>query len=137
MLHCLRKGINLSGNGKDSAPMAMDSYLNKTYDALLSSQLTRPTPWLPAISEMRSLTVPLRGKQWLHLEPLGKLGSNLDYLTHHWKRSLRVFIAMMKHHDKKQVGKKGFMLLILLYHCSRLKEVRTGIQIRQEPGGRS
>lgn len=37
---------------------------------------------------------------------------------------------------KEQLGKKGFIGLILL-HCSlSLKEVRTGANTEQEPGGR-
>jgi hypothetical protein len=49
----------------------------------------------------------------------------------------RVTMAVMKHHDQKQVGKKRFIWLTLPRHSSLLKEVRTGTQLGQEPGGRS
>ena len=38
---------------------------------------------------------------------------------------------------KKQVGKKGFIQLILPHCCSSPKEGRTGTQAGLEPGGRS
>jgi len=49
---------------------------------------------------------------------------------------VRATTAVMKHHDQKQFGKKGFLCLILPYHCSSSKEVRTGTQTGQEPEGR-
>ena len=50
---------------------------------------------------------------------------------------VRVTIAVMKHHDQGNLGKKGFIQLTLPYHCSSSKEVRTGTQTWQEPAGRS
>ena len=47
---------------------------------------------------------------------------------------VRVTIAVMKHHDP---SRKGFIWVTLPNFCSSLKEVRTRIQIRQNPGGRS
>jgi hypothetical protein len=47
---------------------------------------------------------------------------------------VRVTIAVMKHHDQKQLGEER---VYMAYQCSSLKEVRTGTQARQEPGGRS
>lgn len=39
--------------------------------------------------------------------------------------------------NKKQVGEEGFIQLTLLDHSPSLKEVRTGTQGGQEPGGKS
>jgi hypothetical protein len=51
---------------------------------------------------------------------------------------VRVSIAVMKHQDQKASwGKKMYIPLPLPYLCSLLKEVRTGTQTGQEPGGRS
>lgn len=44
-------------------------------------------------------------------------------------------IAVMKHYDQK--GRKGFIVLMLSYHMSSSKEIRTGTQAWQEPGGRN
>ncbi|ERE75254.1 hypothetical protein H671_4g12780 [Cricetulus griseus] len=46
-------------------------------------------------------------------------------------KKLSVSIAMRKHHDQKQLGKKR-IYLTFPYHSSSLKEVRTGTQARQE-----
>jgi hypothetical protein len=35
------------------------------------------------------------------------------------------------------IGRKGFIWLTLPQHCSSLKAARTGMQMVQEPGGRS
>ena len=46
-------------------------------------------------------------------------------------------VAATKHRDQKsKLGRKGFIRITLPQHCSSLKEVRTGTQARQEPGGR-
>jgi hypothetical protein len=59
--------------------------------------------------------------------------------SHQWHQRecilIRFSIAVMKHHDQKQLGKKGFILLTP--HNSSLKAVRAGTQAGQEPGGRS
>ena len=48
-----------------------------------------------------------------------------------------VSVAMAKHHNQKQLGRKGFIGLSLLPHyCSSLKDIRTGTQTGQEPRGR-
>lgn len=49
----------------------------------------------------------------------------------------RVSIAVKNHHDKNKLGRKEFIWLIFPYHCSPLKEVRTGTHTEQEPGDRS
>jgi hypothetical protein len=50
---------------------------------------------------------------------------------------VRVSIVVIKYHDQSNPGRKGFIWLILHHHCSLLKEVKTGIQIEQDTGGRS
>jgi len=50
---------------------------------------------------------------------------------------LRVTIAVIKHHDQSNLGRKGSIWLTLPYHCSSMKEIRTGTQTGQESGGRS
>jgi hypothetical protein len=51
---------------------------------------------------------------------------------------VRVSAAARKHHDQKnKLGRKGFIHLTLPYCCLSTKEVRTGTQSGQEPGGRS
>jgi hypothetical protein len=50
---------------------------------------------------------------------------------------LRVTIAAMKHYDQRNVGRKGFIQLILPRCCLSSKEIRAGIQTGQDPGGRS
>jgi hypothetical protein len=40
--------------------------------------------------------------------------------------SVQVIIAAMKHLYERYFGIKGFIWLTLPYHCSSLKEVRTG-----------
>lgn len=35
---------------------------------------------------------------------------------------------MMKHHDQRNLGRKGFVWLVFPHHCSPLKEVRAGTQ---------
>jgi hypothetical protein len=49
--------------------------------------------------------------------------------------SVRVTIAVTKHHDQNNLGRKGFIRLTLPHHCSSSKESRTGTQAGQEPGG--
>jgi hypothetical protein len=44
---------------------------------------------------------------------------------------------MMKHHDQKQQEEEIIIWHMLPHHCSPLKEIKTGIQTGQEPGGRS
>ena len=48
-----------------------------------------------------------------------------------------VSIAEIKHHDKKQFGRKRFICLMFLHHSPLMKEVRTGTHTGQESGGRS
>lgn len=50
---------------------------------------------------------------------------------------LRVSIAVMKHHEKSNVGRKGLIQLTLSHHSSASKEVRTGTKAGQELGDRS
>jgi hypothetical protein len=50
---------------------------------------------------------------------------------------LRVSIAVVKHHDESNLERKGFIQLTLPYHCSSLKEFRTGTHTGQDPGDRS
>lgn len=50
---------------------------------------------------------------------------------------VRITMAMMKHHDHKQVGRRGFTQLTLPHHSPSLKEVKAGTQTGPEPGGRS
>lgn len=44
---------------------------------------------------------------------------------------MRVSIAVMKHHDQSNCGRNEFVWLILPYHCSISKEVRTRIQMEE------
>lgn len=46
-------------------------------------------------------------------------------------------VVVIKHYDQKHLGRKGFIVLMLSYHMSSSKEVMTGTQAWQEPGGRS
>lgn len=50
---------------------------------------------------------------------------------------LRVTIAVMTHRDQSSVGRKGFIQLTLLHYSLLLKEVRSGTQTQQEPGGQN
>jgi hypothetical protein len=50
---------------------------------------------------------------------------------------VRVTVAVVKHPDQRKLGRKGSICLTLPSHCSSSEEVRTGTQVRQEPGGRS
>lgn len=43
-------------------------------------------------------------------------------------------VAVLKHHNQKQVGRKGLIWLSLLHHCSSLKKARIGTQTGQEAG---
>lgn len=45
----------------------------------------------------------------------------------------RVTVAVTKHHDKGNLGRKGFIQFMLLHHASSSKEV-TGTQVWQGPG---
>jgi hypothetical protein len=47
--------------------------------------------------------------------------------------SIKIIIAVMKHHDQSNSGRKGF----IPYYCLSLKKIGTGTQIDQEPGGRT
>jgi hypothetical protein len=40
----------------------------------------------------------------------------------------RVTIAVMEHHDHRNLGRKGFVQLTLSHHTSSSKEVRKGVQ---------
>lgn len=46
---------------------------------------------------------------------------------------VKVSSPVMKHHDPRNMGLKGFIQLILPQHCSSSKEVRAGTQTGQEP----
>jgi hypothetical protein len=48
-----------------------------------------------------------------------------------------VINAVMKHHDQEQAGEIRIIQLTLLPCGLSLKEVRTGTQAEQEPGGRA
>ena len=48
---------------------------------------------------------------------------------------VRASIAVMKHYDQSNLGRKGFVWLTLPHHCSSLKEVRTGTQGRNKEAG--
>ena len=48
----------------------------------------------------------------------------------------RVAIAIIKHHNQKQVIEERVRLSILPNHRSSLKEVRAGTQTRPEPRGK-
>lgn len=50
---------------------------------------------------------------------------------------VRITIAMLEHHDQRDLWRKGFSWLKLPHYSSSLKEVRTGTQTGQDPGGRS
>ena len=51
---------------------------------------------------------------------------------------VRVSVAVKRHQEKKsKLGRKGFIQLIFLQHCSLLKKVRTGTQTGQNPEGSS
>jgi hypothetical protein len=39
---------------------------------------------------------------------------------------VRVSVAVIKHHDRRNMGMKGFISVILPYHRSSSEEVRTG-----------
>lgn len=53
------------------------------------------------------------------------------------EKYLRITIPVMKYHDQSNLGMKGFICLILSYHCSSLKEVKTEAHTGQECRGRS
>lgn len=40
----------------------------------------------------------------------------------------RIAIAVIKHHEQSYMGRKAFIWLTLLYHCSSAKKVRTVTQ---------
>jgi hypothetical protein len=46
---------------------------------------------------------------------------------------VRVTVAVLKHHDQSNLGRKGFIRLMPPHHSSSSEEVRTGIQAGQEP----
>jgi hypothetical protein len=41
---------------------------------------------------------------------------------------VRVSVAVMKHHDQSNLGRKGFILLTLPHHSPLLKEAKAGTQ---------
>jgi hypothetical protein len=47
---------------------------------------------------------------------------------------VRVSIAGMKHHDQKQLGRKGFIELTFPHHCSSQKEIRNSNNRNLEAG---
>jgi hypothetical protein len=67
------------------------------------------------------------------------LGLSQQYLTILKPMSVlvKVTIAVMKHHDQNNLGRKGFIWLTLPHHCSSWKEVGTGTKTGQESRGRS
>lgn len=55
-----------------------------------------------------------------------------------WTVSVKISITAEKHHDQNASwGVKGLFSLHIPYCCSVVKEVRTGTQTRENPGGRS
>lgn len=50
---------------------------------------------------------------------------------------LRIFIAVIKHYNQKQVMEERLIQLTLPHHCASSKEIRTANQTGQEPRGRS
>ena len=76
--------------------------------------------WLPSLSYLRKLSLDVHGA-WDILTPV----------------FIWVSVAVMKHHEQSNLGRKGFLWLALPQHCSSSKEVKTGTQVGQEPGGRS
>jgi hypothetical protein len=54
-----------------------------------------------------------------------------------WPSCLRVTVAVIKHHDQNNLGRKQFIWLMLLHTYSLLKEVRTRTHAGQAPRGRS
>jgi hypothetical protein len=50
---------------------------------------------------------------------------------------VRMAIVEIKHCDQSHLRREGFIWLTFPYCCSSPKEVRTGTQTGQEPGGRS
>jgi hypothetical protein len=54
-----------------------------------------------------------------------------------WGVLVRVIRAVMRHHDHKELGWKGFIRLTLPQHWSSLEDIGTGTQAEQECRGRS
>jgi len=54
-----------------------------------------------------------------------------------WLILLRVTIALISHHDQKQIGEERVYLPYTAMLHSSLKEVRMGTQTGLEPGGRA
>ena len=48
-----------------------------------------------------------------------------------------VTIALMQHHGKSNLSRKGLITLLFLYHCLSLKEVRTRTQAGKKLEGRA
>lgn len=46
----------------------------------------------------------------------------------------RLIVAVMKHHDQRNLGRKGLILVTLPQDSSSLEEVSTGTQTEQDPG---
>jgi hypothetical protein len=46
---------------------------------------------------------------------------------------VRVSVAVMEYHDQSNLRRRGLIWFILPYLCLLSKEVRTGIQIGEEP----
>ena len=50
-----------------------------------------------------------------------------------WEGScLRITVAVMKHFDKSNLGRKEFIWLLLPHYCLSVKEVMTGTQTGEE-----
>ena len=48
---------------------------------------------------------------------------------------VKVAFAVMKQQYQRHLGRKACVQLTLLYHCSSLRDVRTGTQTGQKPRG--
>ena len=51
--------------------------------------------------------------------------------------SVMVTVAVLKHNNQQNLGRKEFIWFKFPYHCLSPMEVRTGTQAGQEAGGRS
>lgn len=47
---------------------------------------------------------------------------------------VRVTLGVKKHHDRRNLGKKGFIRLTLAQHCSSLKQYSTDTQTGRDTG---
>ena len=63
---------------------------------------------------------------------------NLENLNYPIKHCLRFSVSVIKHHNlKRPWEERTYFSLEFSGHTPLLREVRAGIQIEQEPGGRS